>query len=76
MDRNCSGIVEKDTEKTSRKLEVSLFCFGKEMVNLHLDPVGKKKVFDHLIEIGKVISVRILTAALVHLRNLSMRFQR
>ena len=56
MDRNCSGIVEKDTEKTSRKLEVSLFCFGKEMVNLHLDPVGKKKVFDHLIEIGKMSS--------------------
>ena len=56
MDRNCSGIVEKDTEKTSRNLEVSLFCFGKEMVNLHLDPVGKKKVFDHLIEIGKMSS--------------------
>ena len=26
------------------------------MVNLHLDPVENKKVFDHLIEIGKISS--------------------
>ena len=26
------------------------------MVNLHLDPVQNKKVFDHLIEIGKISS--------------------
>ncbi|MBP3354839.1 hypothetical protein [Parasutterella sp.] len=53
------------------------------MVNLHLDPVGKKKVFDHLIEIGKMSSTGHIgthldccTCAPVHLRNLSMRFQR